>query len=88
MPGALCHPSRRELLNWLISEAEKSQLWARSSHSCTHAMFPCAVNILPTSPPSYSASCAVLGSPAGERVPVGCGSVSLQPRVSASWDGC
>lgn len=36
VPGALCHPSRRELLNWLISEAEKSHLWVRSSHSCTH----------------------------------------------------
>lgn len=53
VPGALCHPSRRELLNWLISEAEKSQLWVRSSHSCTHATFPCIGHL----PPSYSACC-------------------------------
>lgn len=51
MPQALCHPSRRELLNRLISEAEKSQLWVRSSqsrahtHTHIHAMSPRTVHI-------------------------------------------
>ena len=51
MPQALCHPSRRELLNRLISEAEKSQLWVMSSQSHTHththihAMSPRTVHI-------------------------------------------
>lgn len=36
MPGVLCHPSRRELLNWLISEAEKSQLWVRKELAFMH----------------------------------------------------
>lgn len=54
MPQALCHPSRQELLNRLISEAEKSQLWVRSSqsraHTHTHTYMPCP-HVPCTSPP-------------------------------------
>lgn len=60
MPGVLCHPSRRELLNWLISEAEKSQLWVRKKLAFTTASFLCTINMSPVTPPA-----TVRSSPSG-----------------------
>ena len=78
----LCSPSRRELFNRLISEAEKSQLWVRSSHTHTHTR-----HVPMHSAHSPKSLCLTLCSAAlqGGKVPVACGSVSSHPCASVPW---